>query len=186
MKKILIYIYLLIGIVIGSMAQNAPEVRFHKCTNCPNAVCGTADWLLGNCDSDIDFITNDYSQSMNPPNDGFIYDIANVRVMQTSDIASDFGRRGGNNSKWHQGVDISSQNASDDVNSADGNDDAGDHILPIEIGTVTGIYNFTVDNGNHYKVMVVQGEHIFGYGHIFFDVPQPNNNIFPELSLIHI
>ena len=86
MKKILIYIYLLLGIFVSSIAQNALEVRFHKCANCPNALCGTADWLLGNCDSDIDFITNDYSQSMNPPNDGFIVIIRHRNHLAISSI----------------------------------------------------------------------------------------------------
>ena len=95
---------------------------------------------------------NEYTGSMSVPEEGFQY--ANtIQTMTSSDVASDFGRRN-SNSRWHMGVDISPQA---------GNTDIGDRIYPIETGTIVKII------GTSYKVLVIRGEHRYGYGHIFFD-----------------
>nr|NQU89964.1 hypothetical protein [Bacteroidota bacterium] len=77
---------------------------------------------------------------------------------QTNQITSDFGRRRGNLSKWHRGVDFSVGNI------------VGDHILSLNGGIVRDI------DGTGYKYIITEGTqqgevHHFGYGHLFEDEP---------------
>ncbi|HRI29599.1 MAG TPA: hypothetical protein PK239_18750, partial [Chitinophagales bacterium] len=134
MKKNIIYLFLQLFVGISYLSHlGAQPLRFSTCTDCSNA------------------ITNNYNQSMTGTEYGAIF------PMTAGHVTSDYGRRG-SNSRWHMGVDFSTQG---------GNDDAGDHIYPIETGTITAILNLGFTN--HYKVVVIEGEHIFGYGHLFFD-----------------
>ncbi|MGC3946371.1 MAG: PKD domain-containing protein [Chryseolinea sp.] len=75
-----------------------------------------------------------------------------VQQMAAADVASDFGRRTGNYSQWHIGVDFSPTGA---------NSDLGYPFMPIETGTVTTL------KGEGYKQVGITGAHRFAYGHIF-------------------
>ena len=127
-------IYLLIVMVgalcfhnIRSQAQNL-TVDYQVCTNCT----GNASTI--------------------PPG-GFIYGA--TQSMETIDIVSDFGMRICNPcSKWHKGIDLSTETDNGDV---------GDKILSIEDGTLVRLAGAT---GN-YKYVSIQGNNNFGYGHLF-------------------
>jgi len=149
-------IFILTAILLGTIPlqysiaqQQDPVLRFERCQECSNT--------LG----------NNHNTSMTIPQGGFNYNAP--QDMESRNVASDFGRRGAPVSRWHMGVDINSQDETEG-----GNADAGDHILPIETGTVTAIKNLGATDG--LKFIVIEGNHIFGYGHLFFDT---NNANFP-------
>lgn len=149
-------IFILTAILLGTIPlqysiaqQQDPILRFERCQECSNT--------LG----------NNHNTSMTIPQGGFNYNAP--QDMESRNVASDFGRRGAPVSRWHMGVDINSQDETEG-----GNADAGDHILPIETGTVTAIKNLGATDG--LKFIVIEGNHIFGYGHLFFDT---NNANFP-------
>lgn len=60
-----------------------------------------------------------------------------------------------------------------DFSPAGGNNDLGDILFPIETGNINQV--FVSDNNPNYKAMVIEGNHYFAYGHIFFDgIPDDN------------
>ncbi|RLD91141.1 MAG: hypothetical protein DRJ09_02005 [Bacteroidetes bacterium] len=90
--------------------------------------------------------------STNPP------EYSSVKNFQTNQITSDYGKRKGNNSKWHKGVDFADS------------PEVGDHILALGWGGVEKI------KGNGYKIIMTSTitnsiNHYFGFGHIFTDEP---------------
>lgn len=87
------------------------------------------------------------------PSGGFLYS-QTIQNLVPANIASDFGRRG-SNSLWHIGVDVGPVLQDGDV---------GTRIYPIEIGSID-----RVKGTGTYKVLVIDGAHNFGYGHIFFN-----------------
>lgn len=131
--------FLLIGIcifVFHAEAQNVPRLRFNTCVNCPT--------------------THNHT--------GALYIYSNqITNMQSLHVVSDFGRRESvPNSKWHLGIDVSTQA---------GDTDLGDGILPIEAGRIVRL-----KGTGDYKVLVIQGQNIFGYGHLFFSGPVSQQN----------
>jgi|GEM_PF-4987590 len=83
---------------------------------------------------------------------------------QTNQINSDFGRRRGNLSNWHKGVDYSVGQS------------IGYHILSLVDGEIKKL------SGTGYKYIIIEGdqpgsEHHFGYGHLFEDDPPANRTM---------
>ena len=97
--------------------------------------------------------TNCTGDASTIPTNGFTY--GNIQSMETIDIVSDFGMRICDGcSKWHKGIDLSTE-----IN----NGDTGDRILSIDEGTLVRIAGAT----NNYKYISIEGDNSFGYGHIF-------------------
>lgn len=76
------------------------------------------------------------------------------------DVVSDFGRRNGNGiSNWHRGVDITLKNPN--------TEDNGYHLLSITDGLIARIQGYAPG----FKLISIDGNgnHDFGYAHIFRD-----------------
>ena len=122
-----------------SVNLRAQNLRYSECDGCDNS------------------LDNEFTGSMEIPENGWDYQVAQTLNDNPHRVASDFGRRE-EGSNWHIGLDFSPQN---------GNLDLGDILYPIETGSINNIF-VSLNNGN-YKSIVVDGNHYFGYGHIFFN-----------------
>lgn len=136
MKKIIIYILFAI-FSIDCFGQEENNVQYHSCTNCSTNPVYTL-----------------------PVADG---EPEEFRLTGTGalEFVSDFGRRRGNNSQWHRGIDLNV------IDLVDGSD-LGYHLLSINTGTIQAIAYNAVDK---YKVVSILGDDgiTYGYGHVFSD-----------------
>ncbi|MEO7176852.1 MAG: hypothetical protein ABIV51_13095, partial [Saprospiraceae bacterium] len=88
----------------------------------------------------------------------FQYKVNHAGAAQTfiaQDVSSDFGPRLLPGYDWHGGVDYSA---------ATNNGDLGYSLISLEAGTLTYLHDIA---GEGFKYLVIEGDQLFGYGHIF-------------------
>lgn len=138
MKGIFIlFLYFLTIVVLSGQT----EQRFKYCQGCP-------DNLQNNHNTDYGAEVNTNS-------------IFNANA---SMIRDDYGHRPAN-SRWHKGLDISTQAT---------NEDMGDYVYSIELPSVNNpitVENIFDSGSKGYKWVVLHGTRRLGYGHLFFDNP---------------
>ncbi len=84
--------------------------------------------------------------------DDELYEYGAISNAQIRHVVSDYGRRECCKNKWHKGIDVSP---------GGGDADLGYKLYPIEDGTIRKI------RGGNFKYVIIEGAHIYGYGHIF-------------------